>query len=27
MDVTYYLSFIFLGLYLAYIALDSERWK
>ncbi len=26
-DVTYYLSFIFLGLYLAYIALDSERWR
>jgi ABC-2 type transport system permease protein len=26
-DVTYYLSFLFLGLYLAYIALDSERWK
>jgi gliding motility-associated transport system permease protein len=26
-DVTYYLSFTFLGLYLAYIALDSERWK
>lgn len=26
-DVIYYLSFIFLGLYLAYIMLDSERWK
>jgi ABC-2 type transport system permease protein len=26
-DVTYYLSFTFLGLYLAYITLDSERWK
>jgi ABC-2 type transport system permease protein len=26
-DVIYYLSFIFLGLYLAYITLDSERWK
>ena len=26
-DVTYYLSFTFLGLYLAYVTLDSERWK
>jgi ABC-2 type transport system permease protein len=26
-DVVYYLSFTFLGLYLAYIMLDSERWK
>jgi ABC-2 type transport system permease protein len=26
-DLTYYLSFTFLGLYLAYITLDSERWK
>jgi ABC-2 type transport system permease protein len=26
-DIIYYLSFIFLGLFLAYIMLDSERWK
>ncbi len=26
-DVVYYLSFAFLGLYLAYIMLDSERWR